>query len=135
MFIRHVLPATNFPVNKTALPFRTAQLLSSYRTPQSMKRLYSQVSTTSGATAMAEEREIQTPLLQNSPSSSTSEIQRHIEDEILPFSPSEVPESEPHDVITSSSSVARKNQRLVSLDVFRGLTIAVCFLLNFIIFF
>ncbi|KNA18020.1 hypothetical protein SOVF_074470 isoform A [Spinacia oleracea] len=95
-----------------------------------MKRLYSQVSTTSGATAMAEEREIQTPLLQNSPSSSTSEIQRHIEDEILPFSPSEVPESEPHDVITSSSSVARKNQRLVSLDVFRGLTIALMILVD-----
>uniref|UniRef100_A0A803M9B4 Heparan-alpha-glucosaminide N-acetyltransferase catalytic domain-containing protein n=1 Tax=Chenopodium quinoa TaxID=63459 RepID=A0A803M9B4_CHEQI len=80
---------------------------------------------------MAEERETQTPLLHYSPSSSTPEIQRYIEDCIIPSLPSEVTESEHHIVLSSSSSsVPLKNQRLVALDVFRGLTIALMILVD-----
>lgn len=75
---------------------------------------------------MAEEREIRTPLLQNS-SSSTPEIQRDIEEEIV-FS---IPHQERNSVLASSPSIPLQKQRLVSLDVFRGLTIAVC-IFNFV---
>ena len=76
---------------------------------------------------MAEDREIETPLLR------PSEIQRVIEDEIVPSSSSQSLEANA-DLSSSSSTVPLKNRRLVSLDVFRGLTIAVCFFRNFFIF-
>ncbi|KMT05860.1 hypothetical protein BVRB_7g165220 [Beta vulgaris subsp. vulgaris] len=72
---------------------------------------------------MAEEREIRTPLLQNS-SSSTPEIQRDIEEEIV----LSVPHQERNSVLASSPSIPLQKQRLVSLDVFRGLTIALMIL-------
>lgn len=76
---------------------------------------------------MADEGEFQTPLLHNSSPSSTPEIQPYIEEEILPSLPLQGSESQHHDVLSSSQSV---NQRLVSLDVFRGLTIALMILVD-----
>ncbi|XP_057535901.1 uncharacterized protein LOC130813964 isoform X2 [Amaranthus tricolor] len=72
---------------------------------------------------MAEDREIETPLLR------PSEIQRVIEDEIVPSSSSQSLEANA-DLSSSSSTVPLKNRRLVSLDVFRGLTIALMILVD-----
>ncbi|CAO2839775.1 unnamed protein product [Amaranthus hypochondriacus] len=72
---------------------------------------------------MAEDREVETPLLR------PSEIQRVIEDEIVPSSSSQSLEANA-DLSSSSSPVALKNRRLVSLDVFRGLTIALMILVD-----
>jgi len=83
------------------------------------------------STAM-EERQNRTPLLENSPLTPSERI-GDLESEIVPFL-HPLPEAEKDGSLPLEAPKApSENQRLVSLDVFRGLTIAVCFFQNFAI--